>query len=73
MNVKPVKPPAKSARHRARELALQGIYQWRVSGSDPAEIEKTTRAEKSLAEWIRIAADRIRDIRTHVFQQEAGA
>ena len=51
MNVKPVKTPAKSARHRARELALQGIYQWRVSGSDPAEIEKTTRAEKSLGRF----------------------
>ena len=34
------KTPAKSARHRARELALQGIYQWRLTGGDAAQIEK---------------------------------
>lgn len=47
----PIKTPAKSARHRARELALQGIYQWRMSGGDHLEIEKTTRAEKSLGRY----------------------
>jgi transcription antitermination protein NusB len=46
-----VKSPAKSARHRARELALQAIYQWRMSGGDPLEIEKATRAEKSLGRY----------------------
>jgi len=45
------KNPAKSARHRARELALQAIYQWRMSGGDHLEIEKTTRAEKSLGRF----------------------
>lgn len=45
------KNPAKSARHRARELALQAIYQWRMSGGDHLEIEKTTRAEKSLGRY----------------------
>jgi transcription antitermination protein NusB len=45
------KSPAKSARHRARELALQAIYQWRMSGGDHLEIEKTTRAEKSLGRY----------------------
>lgn len=45
------KNPPKSARHRARELALQGIYQWRMSGADHLEIEKTTRAEKSLGRY----------------------
>jgi len=45
------KNPTKSARHRARELALQGIYQWRMSGGDHLEIEKTTRAEKSLGRF----------------------
>jgi N utilization substance protein B len=45
------KAPAKSARHRARELALQGIYQWRMSGGDHLEIEKVTRAEKSLGRY----------------------
>lgn len=28
-----------SARHRAREFALQGIYQWQVGGQDAAAIE----------------------------------
>ena len=45
------KTPAKSARHRARELALQAIYQWRMSGGDHLDIEKTTRAEKSLGRY----------------------
>ena len=40
----PAKAQAKSARHRARELALQAIYQWRMSGGDHLEIEKTTNA-----------------------------
>lgn len=42
---------AKSARRRARELAMQGIYQWRLSGEDIAEIEKMTRDEKSLGRY----------------------
>jgi len=50
-NSQAVKTPAKSARHRARELALQAIYQWRMSGGDHLEIEKTTRAEKSLGRY----------------------
>ncbi|MEY2632186.1 MAG: hypothetical protein RIR00_840 [Pseudomonadota bacterium] len=33
------KAPAKSPRRRARELALQGLYQWRVAQSDEAAIE----------------------------------
>ena len=33
------KAPPKSARRRAREFALQGLYQWRVGGADEAEIE----------------------------------
>ncbi len=45
------KSPAKSARHRARELALQGIYQWRMTGGDRLEIDKATRAEKSLGKY----------------------
>ncbi len=40
-----------SPRHRARELAMQGIYQWRVSGSDASDIEKQTLAEKSLGRF----------------------
>ena len=34
-----VKEPPKSARRRAREFVLQGLYQWRVGGSDAAAIE----------------------------------
>jgi len=33
------KTSAKSARRRAREFALQGLYQWRVGGNDEAAIE----------------------------------
>lgn len=33
------KATAKSPRRRARELALQGLYQWRLSGNDEAAIE----------------------------------
>ncbi len=37
----PQEPKAapKSARRRAREFALQGLYQWRVGGNDEASIE----------------------------------
>ncbi|MDR2839323.1 MAG: transcription antitermination factor NusB [Azonexus sp.] len=31
--------PSRSARRRARELVLQGLYQWRVGGADEAAIE----------------------------------
>jgi N utilization substance protein B len=51
MNEKVSVTPAKSARHRARELALQGIYQWRMAGSNVADIDKTTRDEKSLGRY----------------------
>jgi N utilization substance protein B len=44
------KAPA-SPRHRARELALQGIYQWRVSGGDAGDIEKHTLGEKNLGRY----------------------
>jgi len=30
----------KSSRHRAREFALQGLYQWQLSGNDVAAIER---------------------------------
>jgi N utilization substance protein B len=33
------KTPPKSARRRAREFVLQGLYQWRVGGADEAAIE----------------------------------
>ena len=43
--------PAKSQRHRARELAMQGIYEWRLSGRTAAQIDKSTREEKSLGRY----------------------
>jgi transcription antitermination protein NusB len=39
------KPAAKSARRRARELALQGLYQWLVGGADTAAIESHMREQ----------------------------
>ncbi|MFZ2161532.1 MAG: transcription antitermination factor NusB [Sideroxyarcus sp.] len=43
--------PAKSMRHRARELAMQGIYEWRLSAKSSSLIEKATRDEKSLGRY----------------------
>jgi N utilization substance protein B len=43
--------PVKSLRHRARELAMQGVYEWRLSGKSPNLIEKVTREEKSLGRY----------------------
>lgn len=45
------KVPAKSSRRRSRELALQGIYQWRLGGGDVAEIEKQIREEKGAGRY----------------------
>lgn len=45
------KAPPRSARRRARELALQGIYQWRLTGADAAQIEKQTREETGLGRY----------------------
>ena len=47
------KAPQKSPRHRARELAMQGIYQWRVTGGDEAQIEKQIHAEKNIGRYDR--------------------
>ncbi len=43
--------PAKSQRHRSRELAMQGVYEWRLSGGGAAQIEKTTRVDKGLGRY----------------------
>jgi len=43
--------PNRSPRHRARELALQGIYQWRITAGDEAQIEKQIHAEKNLGRY----------------------
>ena len=41
----------KSPRHRARELALQGVYQWRVSGTEASDIEAHLQGEKNLGRY----------------------
>lgn len=41
----------KSPRHRARELAMQGVYQWRVSGSNASDIENHMHGEKNLGRY----------------------
>lgn len=51
MSAKENNKPAKSARHRARELALQGLYQWRIANSSVTQIEKTTLDEKSVGRF----------------------
>lgn len=43
--------PAKSLRHRARELAMQGVYEWRLSAKPASLIEKATLAEKSIGRY----------------------
>jgi transcription antitermination protein NusB len=40
------KAPAKSARRRSREHALQGIYQWLVTGDDVGVIDAHTREQE---------------------------
>jgi len=45
------KAPAKSSRRRSRELALQGIYQWRLTGDDITDIEKQIREDKGAGRY----------------------
>jgi N utilization substance protein B len=51
VDVKAKKAPNKSPRHRARELAMQGIYQWRITTGDAAKIEKQIQAEKNIGRF----------------------
>ena len=46
-DTKPAKPPKpKSARRRSREIALQGLYEWLVSGADAAVIDAHMREQE---------------------------
>jgi len=49
--------PAKSSRRRARELALQGLYQWQLAHKDPtiivAELAEMEGYGKSDVEYVR--------------------
>jgi N utilization substance protein B len=40
---------AKSARRRAREYALQGLYQWQVAGNDPVDIQRSLAEDSPFA------------------------
>lgn len=51
MSSQTVKNAAQSPRHRARELAMQGVYQWRVSGSEASDLEKQLLSEKNLGRY----------------------
>jgi N utilization substance protein B len=41
----PPRPKPKSARRRSREIALQGLYEWLVSGSEPGVIDAHMREQ----------------------------
>ena len=41
--------PAKSARRRAREFALQGLYQWLVTGDEAGSVDAHTREQDGFA------------------------
>ena len=46
-DTKPAKPPKpKSARRRSREIALQGLYEWLVSGADATVIDAHMREQE---------------------------
>ena len=45
------KSPAKSTRRRARELALQGVYQWRLTAGEVTQIENQITGEKGLGRY----------------------
>ena len=51
MQAHPNKPQAKNtpaARHKARRFALQGLYEWQLSGNQPFEIEARYRVENAM-------------------------
>ena len=63
------KTPAKSPRHRSRELALQGIYQWRMAGGSSFQIEEQICAEKGLGRYDRAL---LKELLEGVLAQYAG-
>jgi len=53
MEVEIIKSPNRSPRHRARELAMQGIYQWRITAGDGEKIERQIQSEKNIGRYDR--------------------
>ena len=45
----PKRSQPKSARRRSRELALQGLYQWLISGEDAGVIDAHMREQDELS------------------------
>ena len=37
-----------ASRHKARRFAMQGVYEWQMSGNDPYEIEARYRVENAM-------------------------
>jgi len=57
----------KSARHQARESALQALYAWQLSGADPLEaargLEESGRIDRAFVEsLVRGVRDRVADL-----------
>ena len=53
----PRKPAARSARRRSREFALQGLYQWLVSGEEATVIDTHIREQDDFAKCDRAHFD----------------
>jgi len=51
------RPGANAARRRSREVALQGLYQWLVSGADGAEIEAHLQEHEAFDKLDRVHLD----------------
>lgn len=58
-----------SPRRRARELALQGVYQWKLSGASVAQIEQRMREEQNLGRYDKELCGKL--LRGVLGQQEA--
>src|SRR3989442_736901 len=62
-----------SARHRARAFALQGLYQWMLSGTDPAAIRSNLSEASGFAKCDRAFFDVLWSGVTGEFQALVGA
>ena len=51
MTVETNKTMNKSPRHRARELVMQGIYQWRITSGEAEKIDRQIQAEKNIGRY----------------------
>jgi N utilization substance protein B len=61
----------KSARRQAREIALQALYAWQLSGCDPLEeartLEGEDKADRAFAEaLVRGVRDRVAELQGHI-------